>query len=117
MYECTSPIGLPCKCTISRRPGPEYTLKSPPAPLSKDSPQFLHQRGHERALRICLVVGQYWEFRTRHYVSTYHGLDIGMRHSFELLVLQLVVGTDVDVSTLVLCRVTVSRGREDWRKS
>lgn len=46
-------------------------------------------------------------------VSTYHRLNVRMGHSIKLLVLKLVVGADVDVGTSVLCRVAVSRGRED----
>lgn len=103
MYACTSPIGLPCKCTVSRRPGPEYIVKSPPVSLSKGSPFFLHQRRHERALRICLVIDQYWGFTSRASRTTHHRLDIGMRHGIKLLVLEFVVGANVDVGTPVFC--------------
>lgn len=45
---------------------------------------------------------------------TYHGFDVGMGHGVELLVLELVIGTNVDVCTAVFCRVAVSGSREDW---
>lgn len=50
---------------------------------------------------------------SRHGASTYHGLNVGMGHGVELLVLELVIGADVDVSAPVFCRVTVSWGRKD----
>ena len=50
---------------------------------------------------------------SKHGESTYHGLNVGMGHGVELLILKLVIGADVDVSAPVFCRVTVSRGRKD----
>lgn len=45
--------------------------------------------------------------------KTHHGLNIGMRHGIELRELQLVIGTNVDVSALVLRHVAVLGRRED----
>lgn len=43
-----------------------------------------------------------------------HGFDVGMRHSVELMEVQLHVVTDVDVCALVLCCVAVLWCREDY---
>lgn len=46
-------------------------------------------------------------------VGVGHWLDVWMWHGIELVEVELVVGTDVDVSTLVLGGITVSWSRED----
>lgn len=79
--------------------------------------QLLHQRRHDRALRIGLerkkglVLASHgrWSVDKR----THHGLNVRMRHGLELRELQLVVGTNVDVSALVLGHVAVLGRRED----
>lgn len=53
------------------------------------------------------------ERREKRVLGVGHGLDVRVGHRVELLVLELVVGSDVDVSTPVLGRVAVFRRRED----
>lgn len=43
-----------------------------------------------------------------------HWLDVGMWYGIKLVEFKLVVGTDVDVSSLVFCAVTILRCREDY---
>lgn len=44
----------------------------------------------------------------------YHGANVRMRHSVELLVVELIIGPNVDVGSPVLGRVAISGGGEDW---
>lgn len=50
-------------------------------------------------------------------IITHHGLDVGMRYGIKLLILELIVGANVDVGAPVLRRVAVPRSREDYRVS
>lgn len=46
-------------------------------------------------------------------IIAYHRANVRVRHSIELLILELVVGADVDIRSPILRRVAVSRSRED----
>lgn len=50
-------------------------------------------------------------------IITYHGLNVGMRYGIKLLILELIVGANVNIGTPVLRRVAVPRSREDYRVS
>ena len=45
---------------------------------------------------------------------TYHGFDVGMWNGVKFVEFELVVRTDVDVSTLVLSAITISWRRKDF---
>lgn len=42
-----------------------------------------------------------------------HGLDVGMRDGIELLISELVIRANIDVSSSILGRVAILRGREN----
>ncbi len=46
--------------------------------------------------------------------TSYHGFNIRVRNGIKLLILQLIIRADVNISTTVLGRVAVSGGREDY---
>lgn len=75
----------------------------------------LHQRRHERAIGISLGKSQL-QNRQEFSASTYHGPNIRVGDGIKLLILQLVIRADVDVSTAVLGRVTVSGCRENCKE-
>lgn len=114
-YKCMKvhrPSAYPYKCTVSRRPRLAYTLKSPPFRFLEVLRRFYIR---EDIRELCAYA---WnpvsvEIRLWDFVSTYHGLNVGVGHGIELLEIELVVRADVDVGTPVLCRVAVSRSRED----
>ena len=61
----------------------------------------LHERRQKRVLGICLgLISK--STRYGWVGELYHGLDVWMRHRVELLVFELVVGPNIDVSTLIL---------------
>ena len=70
-----------------------------------------HHLLHEGVLRICL---RHVSLDAENVAGlTYHRFDVWVRHSIEFVIVEFQLGTDVDVSTLVLCAVTVLGSRED----
>lgn len=52
------------------------------------------------------------DMREQASLRIHHWLDIRMRYCIKFVEVELIVGTDVDIRALVLCAVTVLRGRE-----
>lgn len=76
------------------------------------SSRSLHKRRHDRALSVRLHNMLALSI-TKDAFGTHHGLDVGMGNGIKLLVLELVIGTDVDVSASVFGGIAISRRGED----
>lgn len=104
-------INLPLQMHRSQTPGTCLDLAVHASLL----PILSNQPGHKGALGIRLWIRLVLILRhvDRGAKWTHHRADIRVRHSVELLKLELIVGADVDVGTPVLRRVAVSRRREN----
>lgn len=72
--------------------------------------------GHETVLRICLAIKLAVIKETRMCRATNHGLDIWMWHSVKFMEFELVIRTNVDISTLVFSTITILGCREDYKR-
>lgn len=80
--------------------------------------RILHERRHKRALCVRLFIESIHkleELGSRD--ETYHRANVWVRHSIKLLILELIVGADIDICSPVLCRVAIPRSREHYETS